>query len=354
MEDSQTPVPVAVIGVGRMGQHHARTYRNLGLTELVAVVDFDIERAQSVADEYGCKAYNSVEKMLKACPRVKAATVAVPTQYHAESAYPLMQKGIACLIEKPLAVSAKQAADLVAFGEDHQCMLQVGHTERFNPAVRALAAMQLTPRFIEVTRVSPMTFRSLDVGVVMDMMIHDLDIVLSLVDRPITKVQAVGISVIGEHEDVCDARLTFEGGCVATIKGSRMAMQTERRLRLFCEDAYVTLDYGSRQGTVVRSDANASALKNVQAKLASGADLSDENYLEMLEVEPLAIDLPDDEQDQLTAQAKAFVHAITSGDTPVVTGQHACNAVDAAEKIVAAINGHSWDTLSKNTFIGPA
>ena len=243
---------------------------------------------------------------------------------------------------------------MAEFAQQHEAVLQVGHTERFNPAVRAVSAMPITPRFIEVTRVSPMTFRSLDVGVVMDMMIHDLDVVLSLVGRPIIDVQAVGISVLSENEDICDARLTFEGGCVATLKGSRVALKTDRRLRLFSEDAYVSLDYGTRQGIVVRKTANAQALDDVRHKLREGADLSDLNYMDLVNVEQLAMDLPADEEDQLTAQAKAFINAIRSGGVPVVTAEQGYAAVDAAERIVRAIKGHSWDGLEKHTFEGKA
>lgn len=343
-------MPVAVVGVGRMGRHHARTYNNLDLTKLVAVVDFDEERAETVADEYGCKAFTSVAQLLEQCPEVKAATVAVPTKYHADSAYPLMEKGVACLVEKPLAGSVKEAVELAEFAKEKDCVLQVGHTERFNPAVRAVAAMEITPRFLEVTRVSPMTFRSLDVGVVMDMMIHDLDVVLSLVGRPIVDVQAVGISVLGDKEDICDARLTFEGGCVATLKGSRVALKTERRLRLFSEDAYVSLDYGSREGIVVRKTANAEALDDVRDKLREGADLSDVNYMDLVKIDQLEMDIPADEADQLTAQAKSFVNAIRSGTKPVVTAEQGYAAVDAAERIVTAINAHAWDGLGASPF----
>lgn len=337
-----------------MGRHHARTYHNLPLSKLVAVVDFDEERAETVADEYGCKAFTSSAEMIEACPEVKAATVAVPTKHHAQSAYPLLEKGVSCLIEKPIAGSVQEAKEIAEFASKHQCVLQVGHTERFNPAVRAVSAMPITPRFIEVTRVSPMTFRSLDVGVVMDMMIHDLDVVLSLVDRPIQKVEAVGICVLGEHEDICDARITFEGGTVATLKGSRVALKTDRRLRLFSEDAYVSLDYGSREGIVVRKTANAQALGDVRAKLRDGADLSDVNYMDLVNVEQLEMDLPEDEQDQLTAQAKAFIGAIESGTAPVVTAEQGYAAVQAAEMIVASIQQHAWEGLEKSTFEGRA
>lgn len=352
MQETELPLPVAVIGVGRMGKHHARTFNKLDLSRLVAVVDDDEERAETVADEYGCRAFTSVQALLDACPEVRAATVAVPTKFHADSAYPLLEKGVACLIEKPIAGSVDEARKMAEFASSHQAVLQVGHTERFNPAVRAVSAMGITPRFIEVTRVSPMTFRSLDVGVVMDMMIHDLDVVLSLVGRPIVKAEAVGISVLSENEDICDARLTFEGGCVATLKGSRVALKTDRRLRLFSEDAYVSLDYGSREGIVVRKTANAEALDEVRHKLRDGADLSDLNYMDLVNVEQLTMDLPADEADQLTAQAKAFINAICSGSVPVVTAEQGYAAVDAAEKIVASIKGHAWEGLEKSTFEG--
>ena len=354
MQSRDELLPVAVVGVGRMGRHHARTFHKLDMTRLIAVVDFDLERAETVADDYGCRAFSSVEQMIEACPEVKAATVAVPTQYHAASAYPLMRRGIACLIEKPLASSLDEAIKLATFAQEHNCILQVGHTERFNPAVRAVSAMGITPRFLEVTRVSPMTFRSLDVGVVMDMMIHDLDVVLSLVGRPIVDVQAVGISLMSEHEDICDARLTFEGGCVATLKGSRVALKTERRLRLFSEEAYVSLDYGSREGVVVRKKDNAQTLEDVRIKLREGADLSNLNYTDLVHIDQLTMDLPADEADQLTAQAKAFVNAIRFGSKPVVTAEQGYAAVDAAERIVRAIRSHEWDGLEKKSFEGRA
>lgn len=352
MQDLTTPLPVAVIGVGRMGRHHARTFNSLDLSELVAVVDFDEERAQTVADEYGCKAFSSVEALLENCPQVKAVTVAVPTVYHAKTAYPLMEKGVACLIEKPIAGSVQEAVELAQFAKARGCVLQVGHTERFNPAVRAVSAMGITPRFLEVTRVSPMTFRSLDVGVVMDMMIHDLDVVLSLVGRPIVDVQAVGISVMGQNEDICDARLTFAGGTVATLKGSRVALKTERRLRLFSEEAYVSLDYGAREGIVVHKTANAEALMDVRAKLRDGTDLSDLNYMDLVNIEQLTMDLPAGEEDPLTAQATAFIKSVCSGSAPVVTAEQGYAAVDAAEKIVQAIQQHAWEGLELSSFEG--
>ncbi|XAM00130.1 Gfo/Idh/MocA family oxidoreductase [Phycisphaeraceae bacterium D3-23] len=338
MDETQSKQRVAVVGVGRMGRHHARTLKNnVESAELVGVVDGDASRARTVAEEYGTTPYTSVEALLKAEPELQAAVIAVPTVYHTAAAQPLLECGIACLIEKPIAGSSDEAGALVAFAKQHGALLQIGHTERFNPAVRALAKLKLTPRLIQVTRVSPMTFRSMDVGVVMDMMIHDLDIVLSLVGRPLATVEAVGERLLGEHEDLCDARLTFEGGCVATVRGSRLAMGTERTLRLYSDDGFVSLDYGNRTGIIVRQTANAEALASVRERLRQGEDLSGQNYLEMLRYEPLAVDLPPGQDDPLTAQATAFLESASNGTAPVVSADDGVAAVDAAERIVAAI-----------------
>ncbi len=268
MNNSSTAMNVAVIGVGRMGTHHARTYKKLAGARLAAVADADLERAATVADELGCAAYASAEELLARHPDVTAVSVAVPTRFHVETARPLLERKIACLVEKPLAPTVAAARELVDVATAHHATLQVGHTERFNPAVRAVVDMNVTPRFMEVDRVSPMTFRSLDVGVVMDMMIHDLDIVLMLADSPLVKVDAVGVAVLGEHEDVCYARLVFASGCVANLTASRLALKTERKLRVFSEIAYVSLDYQKRTGVVIRKSENAAALERVREQIA--------------------------------------------------------------------------------------
>ena len=216
---------VAVVGVGRMGRHHVQTYQRMASAQLVALVDTDPNRAETVADECGCAAYPSVAALIDHHPDLDAVSVVVPTQLHAKAARPLVERGIACLIEKPLAPTVAEARQLADFAAAHGAVLQVGHTERFNPAIRAVTAMDITARFVEVDRVSPMTFRSLDVGVVMDMMIHDLDIVLMLARSPIKTVAAAGLAVFGEQEDVANARILFESGCVANLTASRLARQ---------------------------------------------------------------------------------------------------------------------------------
>lgn len=345
---SASPTEVAVIGVGRMGRHHARTYAQMDEAKLVAVVDADEERAETIADEYGCRAFTSSQAMLNALPNVAAVTVAVPTQFHEREATPLLRKKIACLVEKPLAPTVEQAKRLADLAAECGALLQVGHTERFNPAVRAVAAMNLPARYIEVDRVSPMTFRSLDVGVVMDMMIHDLDIVLMLADAPIRKVDATGMAMLGEHEDVASARIVFENGCVASITASRLALKTHRKLRLFSESAYVSLDYQARSGAVIRRTAsNIDVLSQLREGLATGKDLTDLDWSKLVAVEELAMDLPAGEQDPLTAELRSFLTAARTGDAPVVDAEAGYFAVAAAEMVVEAIRAHEWVGLEK-------
>ncbi|HEX7010612.1 MAG TPA: Gfo/Idh/MocA family oxidoreductase, partial [Phycisphaeraceae bacterium] len=286
-------------------------------------------------------------------PRLTAASVAVPTRHHAQAAQPLLERGIACLVEKPLAPTLEEAQALAAFADRCGAVLQVGHTERFNPAVRAVAAMGITPRFIEVDRVSPMTFRSLDVGVVMDMMIHDLDIVLMLVRSPIRRVDAVGVSVLSEHEDVASARIVFESGSVADLTASRLALKTERKLRLFSEEAYVSLDYQRRSGVVIRRSQNEGALEQVRQQLRQGKDLSDLNYPSLVHVDELTMDLPPGQEDPLTAQLTSFLESALAGRRPVVDAEAGYAAVDAAQRVVAAIRAHRWEGLDKPLFSSP-
>ncbi|MEM6458692.1 MAG: Gfo/Idh/MocA family oxidoreductase [Planctomycetota bacterium] len=335
----------AVVGAGRMGRHHARTYAAMPNVELVAVVDRDADRAEDAVEEYGGVALADVGALLERFPDLTGVTVSVPTEFHVAAATPLLERGVACLIEKPLAPTLADAVALKELAEDNGAVLQVGHTERFNPAVRALVAKRLRPRFMEVDRVSPMTFRSLDVGVVMDMMIHDLDILLTLARSPIAKVDAVGVSVLGAYEDVCDARLTFENGCVATLTGSRLAMKTERKLRLFSETSYVSLDYAKQSGLVIEKSGNDDALADLRRQLAAGADLSGLDFTDLVNLDELDMDLPADERDPLTAQASAFLTCAASGGEPVVTAAQGCAAIDAAERIAAAMAAHRWEGL---------
>lgn len=345
MSQSNSRTDVAVVGVGRMGRHHARIYRQIPEANLVAVVDTDIDRAATVADEYGCAAFDSVEALLEKHPALQAASVAVPTKYHVAAAQPLLERRIACLVEKPLASTVEDARRLADLATRHHAVLQVGHTERFNPAVRAVAAMNITPRFMEVDRVSPMTFRSLDVSVVMDMMIHDLDIVLMLAASPIVRVEATGVAVLGSHADVANARLAFGSGCVANLTASRLAFKTERKLRIFSETAYVSLDYQKRGGVVIRIGDNSDALADVRAQLEAGRDLSELDYSSLVNIDELTMDLPPGQDDPLTAELSSFLESARTGSAPAVDAAAGYAAVVAAEQVLSAIQAHEWQGL---------
>lgn len=341
---SHQPLAVAVVGVGRMGRHHARTYSGLPGVRLVAVVDSNAERAGLVADEFRCAAFRSVQDLLERHADVQAVTIAVPTAAHLSAAEPFLTRGIACLVEKPLACSAPQAQALVDLAQRHNAVLQVGHTERFNPVVQTVLGMNMTARFMEVHRVSPMTFRSLDVGVVMDMMIHDLDIVLLLARSPLAKVDAAGVAVIGEHEDIANARLTFASGCVANVTASRLALKTERKMRLFSDDAYVSLDYARRRGVIIRKSENSDALRQARAALAAGEDLSQIDYTKLVHVDELPMGEPN--VDALTRELNSFVLAARRQVPPAVTGQEGLRAVQAAESVLASLWTHRWQGIA--------
>jgi predicted dehydrogenase len=239
---------VAVVGVGSFGRNHARVYKELADqgVELVAVVDADKERAQAVAAEYGGQAFASVSAMLETCPAVKAISVAVPTVAHLATARELMERGVDVLIEKPLAFSLAEADALIALAKQHGRIAQVGHLERFNPAVRATWALLTRPMFFEVHRLSVFTPRSLDVDVVLDLMIHDLDIVLKMAKSPIRELRAVGLPVMTGKVDIASVRIEFESGCIANFTASRISTERVRKLRFFQPAQYVSLDYSRR------------------------------------------------------------------------------------------------------------
>ncbi len=331
---------VAVIGAGRMGRHHARIYSTLPACRLVAIIDSDIAKAQELALAYGCAAFADIGQMLQAGIRPKAATIAVPTIYHRPIAAALFDQGIDVLVEKPLAPNAADCHAIVAHAQTAKRILQVGHSERFNPVVRALSAYDLIPHFIEVQRVSPMTFRSIDIGVVLDMMIHDIDIVGHMVRSPVKTVAAVGVSVISNFEDIANARLVFANGCVANLTASRLATKTERKMRLFSSDMYVSVDYHKKAGVVIRRTANQEQLKSVKAKIQSGevAELADLNYADLVNYEPLTIE----DREPLQVELEAFLHAVVHRTEPPVTGADGMRAVDIAEKITESIAEHAW------------
>ncbi|MBN2445177.1 MAG: Gfo/Idh/MocA family oxidoreductase [Phycisphaerae bacterium] len=332
-----TPLPVAVIGAGHMGRHHVRKYAEMEETRLVAVIDKDLERARALAEPLGVQAADHYEPTLG---DIAAATIAVPTIHHLEVARPLIEAGIAVLIEKPLAPNVADAEEIAALAQKHGAVVGVGHTERFNPAVQAVARLGLRPKFIETHRISPFTFRSADVSVVFDMMIHDIDIVLHLVrGEQVKHVDAYGVNVLAPSEDITNARVVFDRGAVANLTASRLALKTERKLRVFCRNAYISLDYQKKNGIAITLDKNLDILKLARERnIDDLSQLAGVDFGKMVTVEPLAID----DQDALNAELKAFITAVRERSTPPVSVEDGVAAVRLATQIIESARSHKW------------
>ncbi|HWE37212.1 MAG TPA: Gfo/Idh/MocA family oxidoreductase [Isosphaeraceae bacterium] len=335
---SQGRLRVGVVGVGHLGRHHARILAGTEGVELVGVADARLEQAEAVAAACHTSALRDYRELLG---KVDAVTVAVPTALHREVAGAFLDLGIAAMVEKPLAGTHAEAEELVALAERRGVVLQVGHIERFNPALAALDSLRLRPKFIAAERLSTHTFRSTDIGVVFDLMIHDIDLILSFVAAPVRSVSAVGVSVFGALEDVASARVEFEDGTVADLTASRASYQALRRMRLWGAEGYATLDFASKQATLVRPS---DSLRRGELEL-EGVDLSQPDAVRahlfgtVLKVdqfqgegrEPLALELED------------FVAAVRDGSRPRVAGTDALRAVALADRIVRCIHEHQWD-----------
>ena len=242
-------VKVGVAGVGHMGKEHARIYAESKGAELVGVHDSNPETARKIAEKCKTRAFGSLEEMVEA---VEAASIVTPTTTHLAIAAPFLKKGKHVLVEKPIAMDTDEARELVHLAEKHGAKLAVGHVERFNPALAALEERLGRPRFIEAHRLSPYPGRSTDIGVVMDLMIHDLEIILHLVRSPVQSVDAVGIPVLSKGEDIANARIRFENGCVANLTTSRISPEKLRKIRVFQDDAYLSLDYMKQEGEIYK------------------------------------------------------------------------------------------------------
>jgi len=328
----------AVIGAGKMGRLHSRIYSEMAQVELVGIVDTERDKAEALAGEYGSQAYSEAGEILD---RVDAVTVAAPTEFHAQLAEPFLRRRIGVLVEKPLAVSVPEAQKLLRLARENECTLQVGYSERFNPVVQAVRRLNFTPRFMDTQRISPHTFRSTDVGVVLDMMIHDIDIVLSLARSEVRDIQAVGVNVLGAHEDIANVRLTFATGCVANMTASRLALKTERKVRVFSEEAYLSLDYLKKHGVMISKAANIDMVQWLREQQGPDGelDLGNVDWTELVNMEMLDID----DQEPLRLEQEAFVQAVREGSRPEVSAEDAVAAMELAERILEAIGEHRWE-----------
>jgi predicted dehydrogenase len=319
-------IHVAVVGVGAFGRNHARVYQQLAkagfAVRLVGVVDSSIERGNRVGQEFDCHAFASIEPMLAAHREIQAASIAVPTLHHLAVARQLMEAGVDVLIEKPLACSLEEANELSRLAEHFGRIVQVGHLERFNPAVRATLPILTRPMFFEVHRLNEFTPRSLDVDVVLDLMIHDLDVVLSFVKSPVAAIRAVGLPVLSDKVDIANVRVEFESGCVANFTASRVSTERVRKLRFFQPQQYVSIDYG-RQDVLVfsigQNDPRATASVNPQIQVAR---------LPTVAAEPLETEL------------KSFLDCVISRSRPLVSLDDGRRALSLALDILAAIREH--------------
>ena len=297
----------AVVGVGYLGRFHAAKYAAHPDAELVAVVDLDAERARAIGGELGVDALTDHRALVG---RVDCASIAVPTNFHYEVARDLLAAGIDVLVEKPVTTGVEEAKSLVELAVRGERVLQVGHLERFNPAVLALDGLVTQPRFIECHRLAPFTERGTDVDVVLDLMIHDLDVILSMVPSAVRSVEAVGVPVLTPSVDIANARIRFANGCIANVTASRVSLKRERKLRIFQPDAYVAVDYGERRVRICRREPDADG----QAALV----------IEDREVP---------EGDALESEIDAFLRAVRERQPPPVSGWDGLRALEVAHVI---------------------
>ena len=334
---SESRIRTAVVGAGKMGAIHAKVYSQLPDSELVAVVDTDQNRATQLAENYGCLAFTDCAEVLG---KVDAVTVATPTTTHLQVAKVFLRNKIPVLIEKPLASNVREGRKIVALARRYETVVAVGHSERCNPVAQAMKRLSIEPKFIEAHRVSPYPFRSTDVGVVLDIMIHDIDIILSLAHSKIKRVEAVGVTVIEGGEDICNARIVFDNGCIANITASRLALKTERRVHVFSREAYLSVDYLKKSGIVIKTDPNTNVVGMIKEWRQGGNfDPTSVNWPDLLHIEQLQID----DKEPVRLQQEAFLRAVRDRTfTPEVSAEEGLAALKCAQKILRAVRRHKW------------
>ncbi|MCS6897653.1 MAG: Gfo/Idh/MocA family oxidoreductase [Nitrospira sp.] len=306
-----TTLRAGVIGVGHLGQHHARLYATLPGVILAGVVDQDRGRAELIAGRHGTKVFETISDLLRV---VDVVSVAVPTSAHYSVARACLEAGKHVLVEKPLAAHLTEAKELVELARIKGCLLQVGHSERFNPIMQTMRPHIRRPAFIEGHRIGPYSERGTDVDVVLDLMIHDLDLVLSFQPGPVEEVRAAGVPVLSSRIDIANARIQFQSGCVANLTASRVSLAKMRRLRVFQRDSYVSIDFQSRQGIVGRRADGSGGKPGFVIEEHKGAD-----------DEPLKL------------QLESFIRSVRAGSPPLVSGEDGVAAVALAHQVLDAI-----------------
>jgi predicted dehydrogenase len=317
-------IKCGVVGVGSLGQHHARIYASLLGTEFAGVFETDTARAKEICAKYNCRRFASLDELGEVCD---AVSIVVPTDKHAEIALPLLAKGCHLLIEKPICASLAEAEQVLASAQKNNCLVQVGHVEHFNPVMAFLEKEAGRSRYITAERLAPYQTRGTEVGVVLDLMIHDIGIVLALVKSPLARIDSVGIQVLSKTEDIANARLQFENGCVANLSASRLSLKKAREIRIFQDNAYLSLDFMNQSGHLVKkSDLITYGLK-MKIGLVKPGDHSSipVHQIPIEKGEPLALELAH------------FVESVTKAQQPKVGGALGKSALEVAIAITEQI-----------------
>ncbi|MBQ2219536.1 MAG: Gfo/Idh/MocA family oxidoreductase, partial [Elusimicrobia bacterium] len=304
-------IKIAVIGVGSLGQHHARILSTHENAELIGVVDADAKRGESIAKKCNTASFTDVKEVMD---KIQAAVISVPTPYHYDIAKQLLQAGIHCLVEKPFTETVEQSTELIRIARDKNLILQVGHVERFNPAIIAATPYVKEPKFIEVNRLGPYDPRTSHIGVVLDLMIHDLDMLLNFVKSKVVSFEAVGAKILSEHEDIAKVRIKFANGCIADVSTSRVTIDKYRKIRIFQKDSYISVDYAGKSLKIYQKKPNVSVVKSlldidvIKPKVQTG--------------EPLAYELTH------------FLKCVIEGKKPLVSGEQGRDALELAHDIL--------------------
>src|SRR5688572_1346333 len=304
-------IPAAVIGVGYLGKFHAEKYAASEKAHLIAVVDEDAARAAEIGGGVGAVGLTDYRELFG---RVRCVSIAVPTRAHHQVAKDLISAGIDVLVEKPLAASLEEAKDLVALAESRNCILQVGHLERFNPAIRRLEGVIKEPKFVECHRLAPFIERGTDVDVVLDLMIHDIDVISSLVRSPVERMEAVGVPVLTDKPDIANARIKFANGCIANVTSSRVSIKRERKIRIFQPDAYISIDYDQRRAQIYYKPAPGAGWLGIRA--------------ENIEIK---------DGDALADEIDSFLECVRTRALPLVDGDEGLRALEIASMISAQL-----------------
>jgi predicted dehydrogenase len=335
-EQKMETIRVGVIGIGHLGSLHTKMYAQIPTVQLVGLYDVDTGRTEKLAAEFNTKAFHSIEELLQ---NVNAVSIATVTQSHYEVAKQVLNRGVHALIEKPITATIEQARELVELADVKGLKLQVGHIERFNPAILALEPYDITPMFIESHRLAQFNPRGSDVAVVLDLMIHDIDLILSLVQSKVTRIDANGVSVISDTPDIANARLQFENGCVANVTASRISQNKMRKMRLFQHDSYISLDFAQGLAEVFRLvDENTPDVKPTM--MLGKIDQGQHKRLIIYEQPEVK------EVNALKYELERFVDCVRKNTEPPVTGRNGLHALEVAQEILSKIASQKFPGAS--------